>query len=109
MPALHLIQNQSDPKLLPKPEQPGSEAWISGYWSLAEETVRSLIGGRVYFHKAQVKPAFLGGDLVGYRVADEVPYSGRIILVFRPDPTAKGMTTSRSGWSMEKKIILNEP
>jgi hypothetical protein len=105
MPALHLIQNQSDPKLLPKPEQPGAEVWISGYWSLSEGTAKSLIGGRVYFHKAQAKPSFLGGDILGFRVADEPSYVGRIILIFRPDPSAKGVTTSRAGWSMEKKIL----
>lgn len=108
MAALHLIQNQSDPKLLPKPEQAGSDVWISGYWSLAEETVRSLMGGRVYFHKAQVKPAFLGGYLLGCRLAEVPPYAGRIILVFRPDPAAKGKTTSRTGWSMEKKIVFDQ-
>ena len=108
MSALHLIQNQSEPKLLPKPELPGSDVWTSGYWSLSEATVRTLIGGRVYFHKAQVKPAFLGGDLLGYRVADEPPYSGRIILVFRLDPSAKGEITGHTGWAMEKKIDRNE-
>ena len=108
MPALHLIQNQTDPKLLPRPECPGADVWISGYWSLAEATVESLVGGRVYFHKAQAKPAFFGGELLDYRVADEAPYAGRIILVFRPDPQAKGVTTNRTGWSMEKKIVTNE-
>jgi len=46
MPALHLIQNQADPKLLPRPERPSSDVWISGYWSLSEATVESLLGGR---------------------------------------------------------------
>jgi hypothetical protein len=46
MPALHLIQNQTDPKLLPRPERPGTDMWISGYWSLADATVESLVGGR---------------------------------------------------------------
>jgi hypothetical protein len=108
MPVIHLIQNQTDPKLLPKPEQAGSDVWISGYWSLAEETVRSLIGGRVYFHKGQVKPAFLGGDLLAYCLAEEPPYAGRIILVFRHDPAAKGTNTSRAGWSMEEKIVFDQ-
>jgi hypothetical protein len=45
---------------------------------------------------------------LGYRVADETPYEGRIILVFRPDPAATGTTTGRDGWSMEKKIIFDE-
>lgn len=36
MPSLHLIQNQTDPKLLPRPQRPGSDVWIGGYWSLAE-------------------------------------------------------------------------
>ena len=109
MPALHLIQNQNDPKLLPRPEQPGADVWVSGYWSLAVATVQSLIGGWVYFHKAQAKPAFLGGELLDYRVADETPYSGRIILVFRHDPNAKGVTTGRDGWAMEMKIVRNHP
>ena len=107
MPSLHLIQNQSDLKLLPKPEQAGSDVWTSGYWSLSEETVKSLIGGRVYFHKSQAKPAFLGGDLLGFRVANEPPYAGRIILVFQFDQCAKGVTTSRLGWAMEKKIVFD--
>jgi hypothetical protein len=109
MPFLHLIQKESDPKLLPKPDNPGSELWTSGYWSLSVDTVKSLVGGRVYFHKAQAKPASLGGDLVDYRVADEPPYAGRIILGFRPDPQARGVKTGPEGWAMEKKIVLNEP
>jgi hypothetical protein len=109
MPSLYLIQKQTDPKLLPMPERPGSDQLLSGYWSLSEATARSLIGGRVYFHKAQAKPAFFGGELLGYRVADEAPYAGRIILIFRPDPTARGTITSRDGWSMEKKIISDDP
>lgn len=109
MPALHLIQNNPDPKLLPKPEQPGTDVWTSGYWTLAVDTVKSLIRGRVYFHKAQAKPAFLGGDLLGYRVADKPPFAGKIILVFRRDPSAKDVTTGKAGWAMEKKIVLNDP
>lgn len=109
MPALHLIQNQSDPKLLPRPETPGSELWTSGFWSLSEATVRSLIGGRVYFHKAKVKPAFLGGELLDSRVAGEPSYAGRIILIFRHDPKTKGVTTDHGGWGMEKKIVFDQP
>jgi hypothetical protein len=105
MPALHIIQNQSDLKLLPRPAAPGSEQWTSGFWSLSEATVRSLIGGRVYLHKAKVKPAFLGGELLAYRVSGEPPYAGRFTLIFRPDPKARGVTTDLAGWGMEKKII----
>jgi hypothetical protein len=109
MPALHLIQNQSHPKLLPKPEQPGSDVWISGYWVLAVDTVRSLIGGRVYFHKAQAKPSFFGGEILDFRVANEPPYAGRIILLFQFDPQARGVRAGPEGWAMEMKIVLNEP
>lgn len=109
MPSLHLIQNQSDPKLLPKPEQLGADVWISGYWNLALDTVKSLVGGQVYFHKAQAKPSFLGGEILDFRMADEPPYAGRIILLFRPDPQAKGVRAGPGGWSMEKKIDPNEP
>lgn len=108
MPSLHLIQNQTDPKLLPRPETPGSDQWTSGFWSLSETTVRALIGGRVYFHKAKAKSAFLGGELLDYRVSGEPPYAGRIILIFRPDPMAKGVTTDLAGWGMEKKIVHDE-
>lgn len=107
MPSLHLIQNQTDPKLLPRPEKPGAEMWISGYWSLSVDTVKSLVDGRVYFHRAQAKPGFLGGTITGFHIADEPPYADRIILVFRPEPAAKGVITSRTGWSMEKKIVSN--
>jgi hypothetical protein len=95
MPALYLIQNQTDPKLLPRPEAPGSEQWTSGFWNLSEATVRSLIGGRVYFLKAQAKPSFFGGELLDYRVAKEPPYAGRIILIFRPDPSIGGFARRR--------------
>lgn len=104
MNCIHLIQKDTDPKLLPKPEKEGSKIWTSGYWSLAAKTAEGLIGGMIYFHKAQVKPSFLGGEIVGYRVEESGEWKGRIVFRFREESSARGVKTGKEGWAMVMKL-----
>lgn len=103
MNCIHLIQKETDPKLLPHPVK-GSEFWVSGYWTLSEKTAQGLIGGMIYFHKAQVKPSFLGGEIVEYRVEESGEWKGKIVFRFRQDASARGVKTGKEGWAMVMKI-----
>lgn len=80
--------------------------WESGWWAVTPETADKLIGGRIFFHKAQDKPSFFGGKLTSYRIENEGELSGRILFTFIFSPEFRGVRTGREGWGMEKKVVL---
>lgn len=82
-----------------------SKTYESGYWSLSEDLAKSIIGGNIYFHKAQDKASYFGGTITGYRLCNTDEYSGRVIFSFIASRSHKDIKTARSGWSMEKKIV----
>jgi len=59
----------------------------------------------IYFHTAQVKPSFLGGQIAGCRVEKSGEWKGRIVFRFRQEPLARGVKTGKDGWAMEMKIV----
>jgi hypothetical protein len=102
MPAIHLIERNDDFK---RPDKT-SNTWESGNWALSEDTIHSLVGGEIYFHKGQLEPSFFGGIITGYRFIQEPnPSAGRVIIIFETDPKMKGIRTDREGWGNEKKIV----
>lgn len=104
MSAIHFIQR--DLKLRPKPENPKDPSlWRSGFWAVPESKARKLIGGMIYLHERQDGRSKRGGEIVGFEVAKEGDFAGRIIFRFREDPSARGKLTGREGWAMEKKIV----
>jgi hypothetical protein len=74
-------------------------------WKLAEDTAKGLIGGMVYFHKAQDRPSFFGGRVVDCRKITHGNEEGRFVIVFEAIPEAKEQRAGRDGWSNEKKIV----
>lgn len=105
MAAIHLIKY--DPHL-PQivPVQPGSDEYRSGSWAIAQETAHALVGERIFFHERQSAPSFFGGVVTGIELVDHGERAGRIIFIFKRDPTCAGVTTAREGWSQEMKIVL---
>ena len=100
---IHLIER--DGRLVPV--EPGSKEYESGFWVVAEETARRLVGGEILFHKAQAKPAFFGGVIKSYRIQSDGEWKGRIIFRFLADPVRfRGVLAGRDGWGNEKKIVL---
>ena len=77
----------------------------SGFWKLRQTNAATLLGGDIYFHKRRVEPSYLGGRIVGVRVQPTGKYAGRIVFRFRAEARCEGVTTSKQGWGMEKKIV----
>lgn len=101
MPALHLVENLQNLWRVPEI----SDEWESGYWDVKETAAHKLIGGMLYLHQGQLKPAHFGGILLGFRIVQEGQYQGRIIFRFRFLPACRGVKTSRQGWGNEKKFV----
>jgi hypothetical protein len=83
-----------------------SALWESGWWAIAPETAQKLVGGHIYFHKAQDKPSFFGGRITAARVETEGNWPGRIVFTFVTGLEFKGVRAGSSGWGMEKKLIF---
>ncbi|WP_185230432.1 hypothetical protein [Teredinibacter franksiae] len=82
-----------------------TQNWKSGFWAISHEVADQLIGGDIFLHKTQNKPSFFGGKITGYSLQDEGQWKGRIIFEFTATKEHKNVKTSKSGWSMEKKIV----
>ena len=98
---IHFIEKEN---LLTRKDKT-TQDWESGFWSVSKEVAESLIGGDIYLHKAQDKPSYFGGKITAYRIQEEGQWEGRIIFHFTATKKHKEVKTSRSGWSMEKKIV----
>jgi hypothetical protein len=100
---IHFIERLGDIKRIDKE----SAIWESGWWAVVQETAEKLIGGRIFFHKAQDKPSFFGGTVTSYRVETEGALAGRLIFTFTFSPEFRGVRAGRDGWGMEKKVVLS--
>jgi len=98
---IHLIERIGNMKCIDK----NIALWESGWWAVSTEKAEKLIGGRIFFHKAQDKPSFFGGKITKYRIETEGEWVGRILFSFTTGMEFKGVTTSREGWGMEKKFV----
>ena len=83
-----------------------SQNWESGNWKISKETANKLIGGNIYLHKLQESPSYFGGKITGYKEILDGQRKGRIVFQFTATIEHKGLKTARSGWSMEKKIVI---
>jgi hypothetical protein len=77
----------------------------SGYWVVADETARRLVGGDLYLHDGQNDPSRFGGVIVGYRIEPAGELAGRVIFRFQATAAHRGLKTPRQGWGNEKKIV----
>lgn len=98
---IHFIEKENIIRRLDKL----SNVWESGNWKISCVTADLLIGGDIYFHKAQDKPSYFGGKVTGYRVIDSGESKGRLVFEFEASMEHKGVKTSKDGWGMEKKIV----
>jgi hypothetical protein len=99
--SIHLIERLGNMKCLDKE----TSLWESGWWHVSTEIAQKLIGGNIFFHKAQDKPSYFGGTITKYRLETEGEWTGRILFSFAATMEFKGITTSRNGWGMEKKLV----
>jgi hypothetical protein len=79
--------------------------WESGWWRLDEEKAKKLVGGEIFFHKKRPEPSYYGGTILGYRVNPEGEDQGKIIFVLRYNQSCRNISTDKSGWNRDIKIV----
>jgi hypothetical protein len=82
--------------------------WESGGWMLDEGKAKKLVGGEIYFHRKRQEPSFYGGTIIGYRIDPDGQYQGRIVFKLRHDLSCRNVSTDKSGWTKDMKIIGRE-
>ncbi len=102
MSVIHLIENDG------RIEPVGADEYESGYWAVAEDTAKRLVGGSIYFHHQQAAPSFYGGIILGQRPSDNQEFPNRVIFRFRYSPDHRGVRAGVEGWGNEKKIVWDE-
>ena len=65
---IHLIERMGHMTCLDR----ATALWESGWWAVSPDTASKLVGGRIFFHKAQDKPSFFGGRITEFRVAGQL-------------------------------------
>lgn len=106
MTAIHLIKktNGGLPPIVPVAGE--ANTYTSGFWTLSEETARSLIGGQIYFHEHQRDPSFYGGRIVDTQRTVDGDYPDKIVFRFVFSADCRGVRTTANGWSQEMKIVV---
>jgi hypothetical protein len=95
MASIHLVERLNNVRRVSS-EPP---VWESGYWVIAEDTAKRLIGADLYLHSGQLEPSHFGGKILGYRVhRDGSDADGRIVFRIAPSLRHKGVATGREGW-----------
>jgi hypothetical protein len=107
MGSIHLIYKKNRPEDAATIDKclDGVDEWVSGNWAISEETAKAMVNGNLYFHSSQSAPSFFGGVILSTQRIQTGKYAGRVIFRFRFDQTFRGVRTTRTGWSQEKKII----
>jgi hypothetical protein len=101
MAAIHLIEQKGNVWKV----QGTTDEWESGYWVVSAETAERLKGGDLYLHSAQAEPSHFGGAILGYRIQEQGPVSGRYIFRIRATGAHRGVLAGRAGWGNEKKLV----
>jgi hypothetical protein len=101
MPSIHLVERLGNTRKIPNTEH----EYECGYWVVAEETARKLIGGDLYLHDGQNEPSRFGGKILGYRVHHGGNEDGRIVFHIQATIAHRGVRTPREGWGNEKKLV----
>ena len=105
MPAIHLIKKSKAglPPIVPVAGE--ANTYTSGFWTLSEDTARSLIGGKIYFHVRQREPSFYGGRILDAWREVGGQYPDKIVFKFVFSDDGKGVRTSADGWAQEMKLV----
>lgn len=100
--ALHLIEKGLySENLSPIEGAPGE--WNTGKWWIGDATARSLIGKKIYLHRGQLEKSHIGGEILSFQQSSTDPK--KKIIRFRRLAECAGVSTSRTGWGNEKKIV----
>jgi hypothetical protein len=105
MSAIHVIKKSEAglPPILPVAGE--ANTFTSGFWTLSEDSARSLVGGQIYFHERQRGPSFYGGRIIDTWRESHGEYAGKIVFKFVFSQDSRGVKTSADNWSQEMKFV----
>jgi hypothetical protein len=102
-PRIHFVETRG----LMQSLGPSSPEWESGYWyRIGKKNADALIGGGIYFHKAQAEPSYCGGIITGYRIEHQGEFRGRYVFTYRPSPKFRGVSACTDGWTFRFKKLV---
>jgi hypothetical protein len=101
MPAILFVERLGNTKKVPNTPH----EYECGYWVVAEETARKLVGGDLYLHDGQNQPSRFGGKILNFHVHPSGSEAGRIVFRIQATLEHRGVKTGREGWGNEKKIV----
>jgi hypothetical protein len=99
-PRIHFIENNHRMRAIPE-----SSEWESGYWfAFGKEKAANLVGGEIYFHRAQKELSYGGGIITGFRIAYDGAFKGRYVFRYLPQKQFIGVTANGK-WMRYKMVI----
>jgi hypothetical protein len=108
VPALHVIyapERRKDSVRI-KPIDRSKEIWSTGYWIVSEKTEQILLnGGKVYLHSSKAAPSRFGGSIIRFVRETAGQWKGKVSIHFIRQDNCKGVTTPRTGWTQERKLV----
>jgi hypothetical protein len=105
VPRIHLIEKGDFPENLVRLDR-NTHVWESGFWTLSRNTAEHLVGGWIFLHDAQDKPARFGGEISHFQIPESGVNEGKVSFRFSASKDAVGVRAGKDGWGMEKKIVL---
>lgn len=93
---IHLIEK----KAAYGPVEGAAGEWITGTWTMGDNTARRLIGGNVHLHTAQNAGCYLGGEIIETNRVSETRFEIR----FRHNEELVNKTTT-GNWSVESQLV----
>jgi hypothetical protein len=101
---IHLIEKENRLRAL----NFAAGEWASPSWAVSDEVAKALKDetANIYLHSSRNAPSRFGGRIFDYRKESaDSAWPGRIVFLFHYDEDHRGVTTDRTGWRQEVKII----
>jgi hypothetical protein len=78
----------------------GNQVFETWEWSVSDEVAQEAVGGRLYLHEHQKRPAWHGGTITGWRPSGT---PGRKIFTYTVDEPFRIICPGN--WGQEKAIV----
>ncbi|MDP2490733.1 HNH endonuclease [Vibrio splendidus] len=98
--ALHVVEKKVEDKKLACVDEINQE-WVTGDWTIGDDTANDLIGGMIYIHRGQKIPSHKGGVVTSFTKESET----RKKFYFRALESAENVVADGPGWGNESKHV----
>tara|TARA_Y100000593_G_C4302250_1_gene333973 strand:- start:2099 stop:2437 length:339 start_codon:yes stop_codon:yes gene_type:complete len=83
-----------------------TNTYVTGDWVISNSRQQELLGQSVILTESQKDSAYLGGKIVGFVPANKPTHHTQCKVVFQPDPTLVGDTSScdHDNWGTGRSV-----